>query len=208
MIAMLILAAATVAAPQTPQAGALAFLQPRYRATHPVVRIVASTPRYAVVKFSGAEIEGQITSGEMLVQKFAFGWQAVDLSTTGTLAICSVRAHVVSPPDLSQLRSVLSASTADCPTGVDADQRDLGSAADVSAVRALMISSSEVVPFVRVVKNYAFVEWFGNGGGENFYKKTANGWSKFAGGGGAYRPDELHNQYGVPLAIAKALLKQ
>jgi hypothetical protein len=97
---------------------------------------------------------------------------------------------------------------ADCPTGVDADQRDTGSAADVSAVRALMISSSEIVPFVRVVQNYAYAPWFGNGGGENFYKKTASGWRRLGGGGGAYQPAELHKLYGVPLSVAHALLRR
>jgi hypothetical protein len=78
----------------------------------------------------------------------------------------------------------------------------------VSAVRALMISSSEIVPFVRVVENYAYAPWFGSGGGENFYKKTATGWKEFAGGGGAYQSSELHSHYGVPLSIARALLRR
>ena len=80
--------------------------------------------------------------------------------------------------------------------------------ADVEAVRAQGAGLAEIIPFVRVVNGYAFMEWWGWGGGENFYKKTPQGWKRFAGSGGAYRPEELHNQYGVPLAIAKALLKQ
>lgn len=206
MIAVLILAVATAAAPQTPQAGALAFLQPR-PGVHAGVRIIARTPNYAVLQFRHAEIEGQIAAGQILVKRFPFGWQAIDLSSGPALTVCSVRAHV-SAADLTGLRSVLSSSTADCPTGDDADQRDAGPASDVSAVRALMAGASEIVPYVRVVQNYAFLEWVGNGGGENFYKKTANGWKMFAGGGGAYQSYELHAHYGVPLSIAKALLRR
>ncbi len=206
MIATIILAA-SIPAPQTPQAGALAFLQPRV-GVHAIVRITAQTPNYAVLQFSHAEIEGQVAAGQILVKRFPFGWQAIDLSSGPALTVCSVRAYGLPAADFARLRGALSASTAGCPTGVDADQRDVGSAADVSAVRALMISGSEVVPFVRVVQNYAYAAWFGNGGGENFYKKTASGWKKLAGGGGAYQPAELHKQYGVPLSIAQALLRR
>jgi hypothetical protein len=208
MIATLILAA-TVAAPQTPQAGALAFLQPRV-GIHPILRITAQAPNYAVLQFNHAEIEGQLAAGQILVKRFPFGWQAIDLSSGPPLTMCSVRAHGLPAVDFARLRSALSASTANCPKGVDADQHDVGSAADVSAVRALMVSGgrSEIVPFVRVIQNYAYAPWFGNGGGENFYKKTTVGWKKLVGGGGAYQSYELHKQYGVPLSIAKALLRR
>jgi hypothetical protein len=206
MIATFLLAA-IVAGPQTPQAGALAFLQPT-AGVHAIVRVLAKTPSYAVLQFTHAEIEGQVASGQILVKRFAFGWQAIDLSSASTLTACSVRAHYLPAADFARLRSVLSASTVDCPTGDDTDQRDVGPAADVSAVRALMVGAAEIIPFVRVVKNYAFLEWVGNGGGENFYKKTVSGWKKFAGGGGAYQSYELHQHYGVPLSIAQALLRR
>ncbi len=202
----LILATA-LAAPQTPQAGALAFLQPR-AGVHAVVRIAAQTARYAVLQFSHAEIEGQTATGQILVQKFAFGWQAIDLSSGSQLTTCSARAHYLPAADFAVLRPVLSPSTVDCPTGDDADQRDLGPTTDVSAVRALMVGMAEIIPFVRVVKNYAFLEWVGNGGGENFYKKTASAWEKIGGGCGAYQSSELHQLYGVPLSIARALLRR
>ena len=77
----------------------------------------------------------------------------------------------------------------------------------MSAVRALMVPEAEIVPFVRVVDGYAIMQWWGWGGGENFYKKTPRGWKRFMGGGGAASPGDLTAK-GVPLAIAKALLKQ
>jgi hypothetical protein len=208
MIAALVLAA-TVAGPQTPQAGALSFLQP-VPGVHAIVRVAAQTPNYAVLQFSHAEIEGQAAAGQILVKRFPFGWQAIDLSSGPALAMCSVRAYGLPAADFARLRSVLSASTADCPSGIDADQRDVGAARDVSSVRALMVAGgrSEIVPYVRVVENYAYAPWYGNGGGENFYKKTAAGWKMFAGGGGALQSYELHQHYGVPLSIAQALLRR
>jgi hypothetical protein len=206
MIATLLLAAA-IGGPQTPQAGALAFLQPT-AGVHAIVRVAAQTPNYAVLQFSHAEIEGQVAAGQILVKRFPFGWQAIDLSSGPSLAVCSVRAYGLPAAEFARLRSVLSASTTDCPTGVDAEQRDVGAAADVSAVRSLMVTGgrSEIVPYVRIIENYAYVPWYGNGGGENFYKKTAGKWKMFAGGGGAYQSSELHKLYGVPLNIARALL--
>jgi hypothetical protein len=205
MIATLLLAVA-IGGPQTPQAGALAFLRPTPDRAQAVVRVVVQTPRYALVQYSHAKIEGWASAGQILVERFAFGWQAIDISTIGAITTCSVGAHGLPQQDYSRLRGALSATRKDCPTGIDADQRDVGTAADVSAVRALMISSSEIVPFVRVVENYAYVPWFGAGGGENFYKKTASEWKKIGGGGGAYQSSELQKLYGVPLSIARALL--
>jgi hypothetical protein len=208
MITALLLAA-TVAAPQTPQAGALAFLQPT-AGVHAIVRIAAQTPNYAVLQFSHAEIEGQVAAGQILVKRFPFGWQAIDLSSGPSLTMCSVRAYGLPAVDFARLRSTLSTSTAGCPTGIDADQRDVGPSADVSAVRALMVMGgrSEIVPYVRIIENYAYVPWYGNGGGENFYKKTAGKWKLLVGGGGAYESGELHSRYGVPLGIARALLRR
>ncbi len=192
--------------PQTPQAGALAFLRPTPDRAQPVVRVDVQTPRYALVQYGHAKIEGWASAGQILVERFAFGWQAIDISNIGEITTCSVLTHGIPQSDYSRLRGALSVAPSNCPTGADPDQRDVGPAADVSAVRALMISSSEIVPFVRVVENYAFAPWFGAGGGENFYKKTASGWNKIGGRGGAYQSSELHKLYGVPLSIARALL--
>ncbi len=174
----------------------------------PAVRLTVRTPRYALLHYSGAKIEGWPATGQILVEKFAFGWQAIDINIIGALTVCSVRAHQISQQDFSRLRGALDATRHDCPSGADSDQSDFGSAADVSAVRALMVGKPEIVPFVRVVENYAYAAWFGAGSGENFYKKTAGVWKMFAGGGGAYQSSELHKQYGVPLSIAKALLRR
>ncbi len=207
MIAALFVAALT-AGPQTPQAGALAFLRPAAGHAQPVLRVVVQTPRYALLQFNHAQIEGWASDGQILVEKFAFGWQAIDLTNIGALTACSARAHRIPQQDYSRLRGALKATPVNCPTGADTDQSDVGPAADVSAVRALMASSSEIVPFVRVIGNYGYAPWFGAGGGENFYKKTAGGWQKIGGGGGAYQSSELHKLYGVPLNVARALLRR
>jgi hypothetical protein len=171
---------ATITGPQTPQAGALAFLQPAVTHSHPQIRVVARTPNCALIRFSGGIIESSVSSGYITVKKFSFGWQPIDL-------------------DLQTGSSRLQAS---CTV------RDIGADSDVQAVRAQMPLRGEIIPFVRVIRGYAMGEWWGNGGGQSFFKKTANGWKMFAGGGGAYQPNELNKLYGVPLAVAKALLRQ
>ncbi|HET9393109.1 MAG TPA: hypothetical protein VFO29_06305 [Candidatus Rubrimentiphilum sp.] len=178
MIATLILAA-LVSAPQTPQAAALLFLQPRLSHTHPSVHVTAATARYAVVHFTGAVIESSPASGYLLVQKFSFGWQVIDLSTGNSpFAV----------------------------PGSARNGRDIGPTADVEAVRAHAARFPETIPFVRVIDGYAIMEWRGWGGGQNFYKKTPHGWKEVMGGGGAMVPSDLTAK-GVPLAIAEALLK-
>jgi hypothetical protein len=170
-----------VSAPQTPQAAALAFLHPRIAHARTNVRIIAQTPNCAVLQFDHALIESNLLSGQILVRKFSFGWQATATSETNKI-ICSAGSSV-------------------------ADKCEVGPADDISAVRASMAGATELIPFVRVFGKYAFLEWYGNGGGENFYKKTSGGWKMFAGGGGAMQPEELHGSYGMPLSVAKALLR-
>ncbi len=178
MIATLILAAA-ISGPRTPQAAALLFLQPGVTHSRPSVRVIAATAHFAVVRFSGAVIESTKASGYLTAQKFSFGWQPIILSIGNK------------PPAIPG----------------NAGSSDIGPAADVEAVRAQAAGMAEIIPFVRVIDGYAFMEWWGWGGGENFYKKTANGWKKFAGGGGAANIGDLTAK-GVPLRIAKALLRQ
>ena len=69
MIATLILAA-TAAAPQTPQAAALLFLQPRTTHSHPFVHVTAANARYAIVRFTGAKLKATRRSGIWLRKSF------------------------------------------------------------------------------------------------------------------------------------------
>jgi len=207
MIATIILAA-VVAAPQTPQAAVLAFIRPNVSHVPAHLRIVAQTPNYALIHFDDALIEGTRGGGQIFVKRFTFGWQPIDLTIDNKpFAVCTIRDHGVPSADFAKLRSSLSTSTKECLKGADSDQRDAGSSSDVNGVRAQAIGVAEIIPYVRVVDGYAFMEWWGWGGGENFYKKTPTGWKKFMGGGGAASVNDLMAK-GVPLATAKALLKQ
>src|SRR5947209_8079159 len=107
MIATLIFAA-TVAAPQTPQAAALLFLQPRVTHSRPQVRVTAANAHYAIVHFTGAVIESHPSAGYLLAQKFSFGWQPIDLSIG------------------NKPQTLLSANAS--------NQKDIGPRADVEAV--------------------------------------------------------------------------
>jgi len=207
MIATFLLVAA-VAAPQTPQAAVLGFIRPSVSHVPAHLRIVVQTPRYAIVHFDDALIESTRGGGQILTKRFAFGWQPIDLSIDNKpFAMCTIRDHGVPDADFAKLRGPLSSSTKDCLKGADSDQQDTGSSSDVNAVRAEAIGVAEIIPFVRVIDGYAYMEWWGFGGGENFYKKTPHGWKKFLDGGGAANVGDLTDK-GVPLAIAKALLKQ
>jgi len=171
---------AAISGPRTPHAAARLFLLPLVTHPRPSVRVTAATPHYAVVRFSGAVIESTPASGYLLAQKFSFGWQNIDLST-GNIVLTI-------PRNASR-------------------HGDVGPPADVEAVRAHAAGMAEIIPFVRVIDRYAVMQWWGWGGGENFYKKTAGGWKRFMGGGGSAIVGDLTAK-GVPLQIAKALLRQ
>jgi hypothetical protein len=90
------------------------------------------------------------------------------------------------------------------------DVRDNGAPADVVAIRAMMqkrFKSHEIIGRVSVVHNYALVGWWGWGGGETLFRKTAHGWSLVTSGGGALDAAGLRG-YGVPSPIASEIIHE
>jgi hypothetical protein len=88
---------------------------------------------------------------------------------------------------------------------------DAGPPADVTEVRTAEImawSGAHVrIEDVRVVGNYAVLEWInGQSGGMSAYHKTAGGtWKRFLHGGGALAASDLEKN-GCPASIARQLI--
>lgn len=159
----------------TPQRAAIAAAS--FGAKKPVVVRVNLVGRYAAVLIRGAVMEGSAIRSPILVQRFSFGWQALDLLNFR----CRLAAHGFPPALQDRLMQGMPKPRDDRPCS--GQPRDAGPAAEVQAVRALM--RGPLVPYVIVSRHWALGEWYGGGGGQEFYRRERGVWHRVAGGGGA-----------------------
>ena len=70
-------------------------------------------------------------------------------------------------------------------------EQDSGPRADILAFRER--ADEPLIPSVHVANNYAVVEWYGGGGGEQLYHKVNGEWTLLQGAGGAFGPADLRD---------------
>lgn len=158
---------------------AMHFLSGPGAQASPHVRVLAQTPRYAIVKFKGGRLEDRTFDGQLLAEHFPFGWELIGLSLS---------------------RSSLPAwNTAQIPP------HDTGSAGDINTVRALLSRRVQIYTRVRIADGYALAYWQGNGGGQTLFRKSGHTWKQIVSGGGSMNIRDLRG-YGVPDAAVRALL--
>lgn len=174
----------------TPQQAALRALSFSVKAP-PAVRRVNVAGRYAAVLASGAKMEGSSVTAPILVERFSFGWQPLDLLNFR----CRLDSHELAPGLKAQLMRGMPKPHDDRPCR--SERRDSGPQADVESVRRLM--NGPLVPAVAVSGNWAIGDWYGAGGGERLYRRFGGRWTFVAGGGGALGVGEMR-EYRVPRA--------
>jgi hypothetical protein len=190
MLPALLLLSALAPHAATPQAAAVGVVSFAAK-TPPSVLRVNTVGRYAVVLTSGGKMEGASVTAPILVQRFSFGWQAVDVLNFR----CRLDSHGLGPRVNALLMRGMPRPQDERACGDVV--RDSGPAADVQAVRRLM--RGPLVPAVAVYQDWALGHWYGAGGGETLYHKHGGRWTFVAGGGGAMSVAEMR-RYGVPRA--------
>ncbi len=154
------------------------------------VRRVNIVGPYATVLTSGGLMESSPVREAILVERFSFGWQALDILN----ASCRLRDHALGEP--TEQRLMLS-----MPKPSDNDirmcngRKDAGPPNDIQEVRRLV--DGPLVPYVIVFNGWAIAEWYGAGGGMSLWSKHSGGWRLVEGGGGAMGVSEMR-RYGVP----------
>jgi hypothetical protein len=156
----------------TPQRAALGALYP-VRPTVVVRTNVAG--RYAAVLVRGAWLEGAPINAPILVERFSFGWQPLELLNFR----CRLHSHGLPRHDEQRLMRGM-------PTMLDdracrEDSRDAGPVRQVESVRRLM--QGPLTPWVTVAGGYALGDWYGAGGGYGLFRLRADSWQRIAGGG-------------------------
>jgi len=151
---------------------------------------------FAVVLTRGGTMEGSPVREAILVERFSFGWQPLQLVDSD----CSLdrRAINVSGKRLLMLGMPKPQGNGPCPDF----GRDAGPRADVEAVRKQI--RGPLIPSVAVAGKYALASWYGGGGGEWLFRRDRGRWRWIFGGGGALGVQDVR-QYGVPQSAWCAL---
>lgn len=158
---------------------------------HPaVVARVNVVGPYAAVLVKGGIMEGDPVTFAILVERFSFGWQALDALNFQ----CNLDAHLFGQSTETSLMQGMPQPKDDRPCKVEL-LRDAGPRDDVEAVRRMM--RGPLIPYVVVSGDWAKGEWYGGGGGESLFQKRDGRWHLVESGGGAMGVDYMI-KYGVP----------
>ncbi len=172
----------------TPQAAAIKaqYFDPNRT---PIVRRVNVLGRFAAVLTGGGRIEGDLNSDAILVRRFSFGWQALDLLNER----CRLESHGLGAGTDGRLMTGMPSPHDDRPCR--GYFKDGGPKRDVESVRRMM--RGPFVPYVLVAGSWAMGGWYGAGGGESLFQKRDGRWQLVISGGGAMGVDDVR-RYGVP----------
>jgi len=190
MVAALALALSPTLEPyaSTPQAAGLRAVG--YPATSPHVVRMNVVGKFATMTFRGATMEGSPVRAAVLVERFSFGWQALEVLNFS----CRLSVH----RDAYAVRVRLMKGMPAFDRFQDAcegESADAGPPADIDAIRKT--SREPLVPRVVVSGAYAMADWYGGGGGEHFFHKAGSNWVFIGGGGGSAGASDLR-ALGIP----------
>ena len=177
------------ATPQRAALGAVSSVRPSV-----VVRTNVAG-RYATVLIRGAILEGSPIDAPILVERFSFGWQALEVVNFP----CRLQTHAISPRDQQRLMLGMPPPRPSTPDRVcGEDDNDVGPVPQVEAVRRVM--QGPLVPTVIVADGYALGQWYGAGGGQSLFQRRGGTWQRLTGGGGAFGVAEMR-RYRVPQSV-------
>jgi hypothetical protein len=171
----------------TPQAAAIAAVYPAKSGVR--IERMNVVGRYATVLMQGAMVESQPERVPILVERFSFGWQALESLDF----MCRLTAHDLGPRTEELLMRGMPAPQDDRPCGFVG--KDTGPELQVEALRRS--STGPLTPDIVVAGNYAIRDWYGAGGGQTLFQLIRGQWKVLSGGGGALGVEQLR-EHGVP----------
>jgi hypothetical protein len=164
---------------------------------HVIIGRINVVGRYATVFTKNGLMEGSRADVPILFEHFSFGWQGIESLNFS----CRLEAHRISKHDRILLMRGMPQPRHDRTC-------DIGSVYDVGPPRLIEDLRRKVrgplVPVVTVVGRFALVGWYGAGGGDDVFRRTAGRWDLIADGGGAIGVSEMR-ALGIPQADLCAL---
>ncbi len=158
----------------------------------------------SVVSFEHGLVEGRTVKGQLLLRRFDFGWQTIDIALPA-FRMADLEGHGISVGNAALLLGVNpgrgNPSRHFC-------SADFAKSNDVTAVRKLMLSRpDEAIGGIEIASGYAVAYWWGNGGGADVFAQQSGTWRRLAGGGGVIDAAVLE-KLGAPPATAKSIVRQ
>ena len=186
------LASQTPSYAATPQKAALGALAAGRSARPMTVVRTNVAGRYATVLVRGARLEGAPVDAPILLERFSFGWQPLEMVNFR----CRLQTHAISPRDQQRLMRGMPRPQTPPPDRVcGEDDNDVGPPLQIEAVRRQM--QGPFIPTVTVAGDFALGQWYGAGGGQSLFARRAGSWNRLTGGGGALGVTEMR-RYHVP----------
>ncbi len=144
-------------------------------------------------------MESEPFHAALIVERFPFGWQPIGTVNT----VCPRTMPPFSVDERRILLAGMPSVPADHACAYPTAGADVGPAKDVAVVRQQM--SGRIVPWVRVVGDFALGDWCCPGGGETLFRRNGRVWIGLIGGGGMI-DGSIMQTYHVPRASIPTLL--
>jgi hypothetical protein len=158
----------------------------------PVIVRINRVGEYATVLTRGGRMEGSFVREPILVERFSFGWQALDALNFE----CRLESHRLGAATNKALMLGMPRPQDDRPCR--GYLTDAGPLDDIEAVRRSM--PGPLTPYVVVAGHWAMGGWYGGGGGESLYQKRDGHWHLVESGGGAMGTADM-GKHGVPKSV-------
>jgi len=127
-------------------------------ATSARVTDVISAGDVAVAAFRDDRVGKDNWNGELLLKRFGFGWQIIDLAVKSQFQPSELLNHGISRRTTMRLLGLRHLTTAGAKLKVSNDLRDVGDRADVEAIRKLLQNRHDVVPTVMIGSGHGLAE--------------------------------------------------
>jgi hypothetical protein len=156
--------------------------------------------RFSVATFQHGQIEGRFANQQLLLEKFDFGWQVIELSHGSRFTTRDLQLHGISAADA---RELLHGNIPGRSFWCSSDCKDHGPSNDIEEVRKLMLYfQGEAIGPVKVDSGWALLNWRDRGGGQALFAKRGGQWERISEGGGCLQLSDLE-KYGMPLFVAQ-----
>ncbi|MBV8081716.1 MAG: hypothetical protein JOY86_01890 [Candidatus Eremiobacteraeota bacterium] len=183
VISFLSITQATASPPAVDRSSVLSTARAFVPNSEAKVSVETQEDPYAIVEYRAGNIEGRLSDGQILLQRFAFGWQVIDAASDPPgFTSAALHNHGISAPVARALLHGVVAGALPPGRWNDADH---GSSEDITAIRETVLSETgEAISSVKIYEEYAVLTWFSRSGGERVFAKRDGRWVAIVGGGG------------------------
>jgi len=147
---------------------------------------------FSVATFQHGLMEATFIDAQLMLQRFGFGWQVIDLSKHRRFTTSDILSYGVSQAEAKKLLHGIVPGSTRLNACNPACLWDRADPRDVEEIRKMMLGEQgQAIGPVVVDTDWAMLGWWGEGGGEVLFTKHDQRWKKVTGGGGCIETRDL-----------------